>query len=1203
MTIYALLIGINDYAGNVPDLNGCHNDVDRFSDVLRSRYSVSDDDILMLKSGEATKANIVDGFTSHLAQAQDDDTAIIYYSGHGSQERSPEQFWDIEADRQNETIVCHDSRSGVNGSNPAGDLADKELRFLIAGLAKHNPHIVVIFDCCHSGSGTRSAGSVDSSAVRMAQADRRNRSIQQYVFFDTAEEEGWTEDMRRLPEGQHVFLSGCQDSELSKELVIEGKRHGAFTHYLCKTLETTSSSLSYRNIVSRINQQVQGLVQKQHPQVVGIKDADINEKFMGGDIQPVKLTVTAKNNQWWVDAGAIHGMKVGDELVVFKDVEDDEPIVTTVIETVEPEKSVLAVDAQTDLEKSEAYIASVVHQSKSKLAIQIMGNKQGVDLAREVLENMEGEAEASQFLEENKAKPSYQLIADNDRYTVSLAIDKQPLFMPVEGGYTRDTAKKALRQLEHMAKWQHKLELDNVGSQMDSEPVQLVIRQVTNVTSVINNTNTDGISENKVIEVIDENLELRYSLKQGDWEPPKFGVELRLNPEFDHAQPLYCALLLFNPLDGSVQSVTGNGVWLRSTTVIDSDSGSANTLHAKPVFKIFDGEMIEAFVDDRLYQQGITESRDILKLIVSEAAFNASLLEQEGLDIYDISLDPLAVKSVTRGGNELATMLEAAMDYTNTRGWRRVSKPKLADWTTKSITLTTIRPLDRIIIPDDVAASLGLGVEIEPHPLNAFISLESQTEANRGLTDYNRGHMATPAALQDNTITPPFSLASTRSSEAGLSVIKIDLPVTRDVALTPGGSTAGAESVTPEKPLVISIDTPLKEGEHVLPFAFDGEYYFPLGHAVSANNKTRILIETLPASAIGSGVESGVESAAISRGLGNSLKLYFQKITSDFLKLDKDTVRLAIPEFPATDQSEKKVVFNKDKETIKEQVANADKVLVFIHGIIGETESMIGAVNTPLEDGSCIRDKYDLILCFDYENLNTPIEETARLLKEKLQQVGLKEGHGKQLHLVAHSMGGLVSRWMIEAEGGKKFITKLVMLGTPNNGSPWAGIKTKGVSKVRSWAYSSLTLVLNGLTVVPVGGVAVAGLMKLIDSIDDTLDQMGEDSDFTKELYKQEDPRIPYYLIAGDTNKLSIHVDEEGFSKFFKEALQRCKLAAFDALSLTLFSENNDVAVNNSSMKYIKPDRVPAIEITDVVSDHMSYFVTSESLEALDKAL
>ncbi|MEE9351868.1 MAG: caspase family protein, partial [Thiotrichaceae bacterium] len=215
MAIYALLIGINDYAGSVPDLRGCHNDVERFANVLETRFEAESEDVLVLKSSNATKAKILDGFKTHLSQAGENDTVIVYYSGHGSQERAPEEFWDIEPDRQNETIVCHDSRVG------AGDLADKELRFLIAGLAEKNPHILIIFDCCHSGSGTRSAGNIDVSAVRHAGSDQQNRSLEKYVFFEAAKQEGWANDMGALPEGRHVFLSGCHDSELSKELVIE----------------------------------------------------------------------------------------------------------------------------------------------------------------------------------------------------------------------------------------------------------------------------------------------------------------------------------------------------------------------------------------------------------------------------------------------------------------------------------------------------------------------------------------------------------------------------------------------------------------------------------------------------------------------------------------------------------------------------------------------------------------------------------------------------------------------------------------------------------------------------------------------------------------------------------------------------------------------------------------------------------------------
>jgi len=62
-------------------------------------------------------------------------------------------------------------------------------------------------------------------------------------------------------------------------------------------------------------------------------------------------------------------------------------------------------------------------------------------------------------------------------------------------------------------------------------------------------------------------------------------------------------------------------------------------------------------------------------------------------------------------------------------------------------------------------------------------------------------------------------------------------------------------------------------------------------------------------------------------------------------------------------------------------------------------------------------DIYDIVLTFD-ENIQTTIKENACLLGQRLQAVGLGTNHGKQLHIVAHSMGGLVARWFIEREGG-----------------------------------------------------------------------------------------------------------------------------------------------------------------------------------------
>ena len=67
--------------------------------------------------------------------------------------------------------------------------------------------------------------------------------------------------------------------------------------------------------------------------------------------------------------------------------------------------------------------------------------------------------------------------------------------------------------------------------------------------------------------------------------------------------------------------------------------------------------------------------------------------------------------------------------------------------------------------------------------------------------------------------------------------------------------------------------------------------------------------------------------------------------------------------------------------------------------------------------------------------------------------------------------------------------------------------------------------------------------------------------------------------------------------------MQCSKAAAFDILSQTLFVENNEVAIKLSSMKYIRQDRTPSLQVSGVVSDHMSYFVTPDSVRALHQAL
>ncbi|MEQ9552681.1 MAG: hypothetical protein RIM23_24080 [Coleofasciculus sp. G3-WIS-01] len=150
-----------------------------------------------------------------------------------------------------------------------------------------------------------------------------------------------------------------------------------------------------------------------------------------------------------------------------------------------------------------------------------------------------------------------------------------------------------------------------------------------------------------------------------------------------------------------------------------------------------------------------------------------------------------------------------------------------------------------------------------------------------------------------------------------------------------------------------------------------------------------------------------------------------------------------------------------------------------------------------------IREIYDLVLTFDCENLNTSIEKNAQLLKERLEAVGLGANHGKALHIVAHSMGGLVSRWFIEQEGGNKVVQHLIMLGTPNAGSPWATVK--------EWATMVMAVGMNSLSQTPLPVKALGSLSEaMMNTVEVALDQMQPNSQFLQALAASNDPGIPY---------------------------------------------------------------------------------------------
>jgi pimeloyl-ACP methyl ester carboxylesterase len=339
-------------------------------------------------------------------------------------------------------------------------------------------------------------------------------------------------------------------------------------------------------------------------------------------------------------------------------------------------------------------------------------------------------------------------------------------------------------------------------------------------------------------------------------------------------------------------------------------------------------------------------------------------------------------------------------------------------------------------------------------------------------------------------------------------------------------------------------------------------------------------------------------TSAGTRDVKGSIKILFQKLVGPKVGIEYKYPQLAIAAVAADGQ----VTYESDLDKVRSRVQTADKIVLYIHGIIGDTRGMVASARTDwLKFASPVSDigsHYDLWLTFDYENLHTPIEETARLLKQRLNAVGLGPQHGKTLHIVAHSMGGLVSRWLIEREGGQELVQQLIMLGTPNAGSPWP--------KVEDYALTALTLGINALTTVAWPASVVGALVEALEKVDVSLEQMQPGSDFLQALNASPDPGIPYTIIAGNISIIpAALVEQDGQGSLLGRLWARVKPTNWlhTVTAPIFFGQPNDIAVTVESIKHLPANRQPPVVKVESACDHITYFSTEAGLTLLAQNL
>lgn len=485
--VFALLAGINNY-DRVRKLNGCLHDLQKVEEYLKNR-TVFDCNIKKITDAEVTRDNVIKSFEEHLGQAKKEDTVLFYYSGHGTQEDAA-PIWD-ETDGKLECIVCYDG-----GTTKASQflLTDKELRYMVAKLyEKTQAHIVVIFDCCHSGDNTRgklldAALKNDVVIKRLVRDETRysgafpEREWSEFVFSKEIKEEDvkGKQVYEFLPEGVHIQMAACE----SFQSAVEVNGEGVFTKKLLGALDASTGNVTYNELNSRIRQYLRFSFE-QTPRIytsgnvnslmyTGFLNRSLTDQTTIGEV-----TYTAKG--WQLNLGAIHGVDKSTKLTIVNAADVNQKW-TAKVDTVFIDYSGVTIEGDPD--KNNAHKAFAEGLMSKKILLELNNSNGNPAEMAALLDAIEGKA-GGHFEFQNAAAADgrsvdYTLHIRGGEAVITHANDPfRPVVRPLDLLKENGQA-ELVETLKHISQWHFIKELQNstIPDGFPKEPLRIEVTRI-----------------------------------------------------------------------------------------------------------------------------------------------------------------------------------------------------------------------------------------------------------------------------------------------------------------------------------------------------------------------------------------------------------------------------------------------------------------------------------------------------------------------------------------------------------------------------------------------------------------------------------------------------------------------------------------------------------------------------------------------------
>lgn len=1107
-TLYAVLVGINVYDGDVRNLHGCEYDTRMMRRFLR-QYAAANDltlDDVTLFDGDATREAVIKSF-GHFREAGPDDLCVFYYSGHGSEVLAPPELAHLQADGKLQTLVCHDSRT------TAQDLTDKEISHLIWEATTdeqgkdRGTHFLAIFDSCHSGSVSRNTTltpRLTTGSMRMLAFD----SLYGHPQYDGAGQE-------RSPRmGRHVTLSAARAYELAYEKRYKGIPRGVFTTTLLEALgEESLQGLTYGQLITLVNARL-------HPEVLHMQHPIREVLGQWSDEEPILfgrarhtvlrhfLYFDPKAAAWFLNAGSMHQIKEGQQLTVHL---ADESTGQAVVREVDPGQARVLPGEWAD--PKSVYAVDLPKRPDPLM----VGWGPGLEGQNDLTDQLRQEAGNLLYVIP-LAEAEYRIDLEGGEWIICPVGSERPLFKGVSN--TSDQALDLfVARLEHVSNWLEGWKRSNPNTSLNvlqEFDVQLF--------SYPDYQHDDAPGKPVEIDYQDEMAVLSYQERNGRWTKPYITFTLqRRQDETTYQGSLWACVLFYNEKYGA--------------TVSHFPVQEFQPDDTQPVrlFYVSGGRRrfyIPLYIPDILYEEwGETEVKNMFKVVISTHPFST-----EEWELPNLELARRGAKGISRGiGDE------------EDRG-------PLRDWATFDVPFIIRRPAEGKPLPAGSQAAMDrLQVQAPEGFAAQQVRLTSSQEVSRSVSG-RKPPPSVPGCVE------PANMVASRQADGAMDVLEL-----HDVE--------GMDKVDAEHPLMLQLEPGSREA--LLPMGYDKEAgaYLPLGYT-DANGMVRI--HTLP-----------TPDEATVRGLGKSLKIYLQRLKYTQLLGKEDPY----PKLAMVGWEGQEPVYVLEEEAIKQAVASAKKILVVVHGLIGDTSdkrAITRRIKRSVEgEPRPLSDQIDLTLTFDYDSLSVPIEQTARDLKKALEAVDCRKNDQRDVIVIAHSMGGLVSRWMLEEEGGDALISTFVEVGSPNAGSPWASAYDVFLN--------GIGMVLNFLPIPSVVNSMLSFVSKAWDKVEVTQQQLRPDSKVVKILNRSgKQAPIPYIIVPGDS---SLIPDDGTRSKLIARMLDRLKSGTVNAL----FDTANDDIVSIASMKAVPEGNVRVVDVA--ACDHFGYFNTDAGIERLGDVL